>query len=170
MTASREPPRGSDAEDANTVAVFDLLRAQPLLIGLNDWQLGRLAPLAHRSMFHAGRRVFHPGDPADRLWLIVAGRVDVDLPGPGRVVVDTLGAGNALGWSWLLPPYRWQFGAVAVETTQTVALDGPALRQLCDSDPTLGYPLTLALLHVVADRLRATRHARVEGRPDSSAG
>jgi CRP-like cAMP-binding protein len=70
-------------------------------------------------MFHAGNRVFREGDPADRMWLIVTGRVAIDtnLADLGEVVVDTLGPGAALGWSWLVPPYRWRFGAVAIETT-----------------------------------------------------
>lgn len=142
---------------------YDLLRVQPLLAGLNDWQLERLAQHARRSMFHAGHRVFREGEPADTLWLIVHGRVAVDVDtGPeggagGRTVVEVLGPGAALGWSWLLPPYRWQFGAVAVETTHTIELDGTAVRALCHRDPILGFQLTLAVLDIVAERLRATR-------------
>jgi CRP-like cAMP-binding protein len=139
---------------------YDLLRAQRFLDGLNDWQLQRLAQHAQRSMFHAGNRVFREGDPADRMWLIVAGRVAVDthLPGHGEVVVDTLGPGAVLGWSWLVPPHRWRFGAVAIETTHTVELDGPSVRQLCHSDPLLGFQLALGVVQVVSERLRATRH------------
>jgi CRP/FNR family transcriptional regulator, cyclic AMP receptor protein len=153
-----EPANGS--MPAMTLATaYDALRAQPLLDGLSDWQLERLAAHGHRSMFHAGCRIFHEGDPAERLWLIVAGQVVVDtrIAEDGQAVVDTLGPGAMLGWSWLLPPHRWHFGAVAVETTQTIELDGSSVRELCHNDPLLGYQLALAVVRVVTDRLQATR-------------
>jgi CRP/FNR family transcriptional regulator, cyclic AMP receptor protein len=139
---------------------YDLLCSQRFLDGLNDWQLQRLAQHARRSMFHAGNRVFREGDPADRMWLIVTGRVAIDtnLADLGEVVVDTLGPGAALGWSWLVPPYRWRFGAVASETTHTIEIDGAAARELCHSDPLLGFQLALGVIHVVTERLHATRH------------
>jgi CRP/FNR family cyclic AMP-dependent transcriptional regulator len=143
---------------------YDLLRTQPILDGLSDWQLERLARHAQRSLFHAGNRIFREGDPADRLWLILSGAVTVDTPLPGRgdVVVETLGANAVLGWSWLFPPYRWHFGAVARETTLTVELDGPSVRELCQRDPVLGYHLTHGLMRVVVERLQATRGRLIE--------
>jgi CRP/FNR family transcriptional regulator, cyclic AMP receptor protein len=146
-------------------ASYDLLRAQPFFEGLSDWQLERLALHAQRSMFHAGNRVFREADPADRMWLIVAGRVAVitDVPGQGEVVVDTLGPGAVLGWSWLVPPHRWRFSATAVETTLTVELDGSSVRELCHNDPSLGFQLALGVLRVVTDRLRATRRRQATG-------
>jgi CRP/FNR family cyclic AMP-dependent transcriptional regulator len=161
--ASREHSAATPASDATPAMTFatayDALRAQPLLDGLSDWQLERLAAHGNRSMFHAGRRIFNEGEPAEHLWLIVDGKVvvDTDTAEHGHAVVDTLGPGAMLGWSWLLPPHRWHFGAVAVETTQTVELDGSAVRELCHNDPMLGYQLALAVIHVVTDRLQATR-------------
>jgi CRP/FNR family transcriptional regulator, cyclic AMP receptor protein len=138
---------------------YDLLAAQPFLDGLTDHQLERLSYWSKRAMFHAGNRVFHEGDHADRFWLISRGKVNLDthIPGRGDVVVETLGPGAVLGWSWLFPPYRWHFGAVAVENTFTVSLDGAGLRGLCDQDPILGYELTSRFMRVVVDRLQATR-------------
>jgi CRP/FNR family transcriptional regulator, cyclic AMP receptor protein len=163
-TSAIDPPDEyrpvNDAKPPMTLATtYDALRAQPLLDGLSDWHVERLVAHAHRSMFHAGRRIFHEGDPAERMWLIVDGKVAVDAHTAEQrlVVVDTLGPGAMLGWSWLQPPHRWHFGAVAVETTQTVELDGSAIRELCHNDPLLGYQLALAVVRVVTDRLQATR-------------
>jgi CRP/FNR family cyclic AMP-dependent transcriptional regulator len=72
------------------------------------------------------------------MWLIVSGRVAIitDVPGRGEVVVDTLGPGAVVGWSWLLAaPHRWRFSATAIETTLTVELDGSSMRELCHNDP-----------------------------------
>ena len=148
----------------------DLLTAQPFLEGMTDRQLERLSYYAHRSMFHAGNRVFREGGHADRCWLIQRGRVHLDthIPGRGDVVVETLGPNAVLGWSWLFPPYRWHFGAVAAEPTFTLALDGPGLRRLCDDDPTLGYDLTTRFMRVVVERLQATRIRLLDLYPEPS--
>jgi CRP/FNR family transcriptional regulator, cyclic AMP receptor protein len=140
-------------------SAFDLLATQPFLAGLSDRQLELLSRCARRSMFHAGNRVFRVGDQADRFWFIKEGRVNLhtDLPQRGDVVVDTLGPAAVLGWSWLFRPYRWRFGATAVETTLTVELDGQGVRNLCERDPAIGYELTSRFVQVVVERLRATR-------------
>jgi CRP-like cAMP-binding protein len=103
--------------------------------------------------------VFSEDTPADRFWLIQRGRVNLDthVPGRGDVVVETLGPAAVLGWSWLFPPYRWHFGAVAVENTLSIELDGPGVRQLCARDPALGYELSTRFMQVMVDRLQATR-------------
>ena len=146
-------------------ASYDLLRAEPFFDGLSDWQLERLAMHAQRSMFHAGNRVFREADEADRMWLIVTGRVAVitDVPGRGEIVIDTLGPGAVLGWSWLVPPHRWRFSARAIETTLTVELDGSSVRELCQNDLGLGFQFSLAVIRVVSDRLEATRRRLATG-------
>lgn len=140
---------------------FDLLRAQPFLAALTDWQLEGLSRIAHRAVIHAGQRVCHEGEWADRLWMIITGAVTVDYPTPhgSTEVVETLGPGAVLGWSSLVPPYRSHFDAAATETTLVLAFDGTAVRELCDRDPLLGYRLTRALLGVVTYRLEAQRAA-----------
>jgi CRP-like cAMP-binding protein len=62
-----------------------------------------------------------------------------------------------LGWSWLIPPYEWHFGAVAIRETSAAKLDTGQLRRLADADPHFGYALTLTLFQACAQRLQATR-------------
>jgi CRP/FNR family cyclic AMP-dependent transcriptional regulator len=144
----------------------EMLSEQPFLAGLTEHQLSLLVPAAGRSMFHAGNRVFHQGAPADQFWLITEGRIDLDSQAPGHaaVVLDTLKPGAVLGWSWLYPPYRWHFGAVAVTTTCAVTFDAARVRALLQRDPNLGFELTTRFLHVMGDRLQAARR-RLVGDP-----
>jgi len=137
----------------------DMLAEQPFLAGLTEHQLGLLAQLATRSMFHAGNRIFRPGTPADQFWLITDGQVnlDTDVSGLDSFVLETLRPPAVLGWSWLFPPYRWHFGAVAVETTQTLTFSGPLVRAMCQRDPGLGYELTTRFLQVMGERLQSAR-------------
>ncbi|MGC9669764.1 cyclic nucleotide-binding domain-containing protein [Planosporangium sp. 12N6] len=140
-------------------SAYDLLAASAFLAGLPDDHLRLLSRLASRCVLRTGSRVFSEGGHADRFWLINSGRVDLDthVPGRGDVVVETLGPGAVLGWSWLFPPYRWHFGAFAVETTSAVSLDGPGVCRLCAENPELGYQLTSRFTQVVVERLQATR-------------
>jgi CRP-like cAMP-binding protein len=138
---------------------YDLLAVHPFLDGLKRPQLERLAHWGHRSLFQAGARVFSEGGKAERFWLIREGSVALDMyiPGRGDVVIETLGPGTLLGWSWLFPPYRWHLGATAVAQTLTIEFDGTEVRRLCSEDTQLGYELYRRFIHVVVSRLQATR-------------
>lgn len=141
--------------EVTTAALAD----QPFLSGMSREHLSRLAEAATIVVIPAGQRIFEDGGNASRFWLIRSGRAALDFlqPGEGPVVVETLGMGDVLGWSWLFPPYRWVFGAVAVTPTEAFQFDGPAVRALMDADPGLGYELTRRFIAVVANRLQATR-------------
>lgn len=142
-----------------TTPTYDLLVAHPFLAGMAPQRLGRLASWGTRSLFHTGARVFSEGGKAERFWLIRDGQValDIHVPGRGDLLIETLGPGAVLGWSWLFPPYRWRYGATAVTQTLTVAFDAAAVRRACTEDPELGYELYRRFIAVVTDRLQATR-------------
>ena len=134
------------------------------LRGMSDDHLARLAALTSVVTVPAGHRFFTVGTVARHFWLIRAGQVaiDVDVPGQGRLVVQTLGRGEVIGVSWFFPPFQWQFGAVAVQATEAFQLDAAAVRERCDEDPDLGYQITRRLVAVVAKRLQATRLRMIE--------
>jgi CRP/FNR family cyclic AMP-dependent transcriptional regulator len=137
----------------------ELIDAHPFLAGLDPAARHRLAGAGHRIHFLPGSPIFAEGGRADRFWLIQEGhvRLEMHLPGSGPATIETLASGDVLGWSWLFPPYRWQFGAIAVDPTLAVELDGPAVRQICDHDPALGYELMQRFMRLVVHRLQATR-------------
>jgi CRP/FNR family transcriptional regulator, cyclic AMP receptor protein len=135
------------------------LTGHPFLRGLPAGYGTVLAGACLVSRTPAGQRLFDEGEPATRFWLIRSGHValDVHVPGRRRLIVETLGPGDLLGLSWLLPPFQWQFGAVAVTETEAFELDGTAVRAACDGDPGLGYQLLRRLLSAASGRLQATR-------------
>ncbi|MCO6004124.1 cyclic nucleotide-binding domain-containing protein [Actinoallomurus purpureus] len=127
--------------------------------GMPARHVDRLAMAAHYADQPAGHRFFEEGGRADRFWLIQAGRVTLDLriPGRGLVIIESLGRGTVLGWSWLFPPYEWRFGAVAAEPVRAIVLDGRTVRALCVTDPALGFELTRRFTAILLDRLHNTR-------------
>jgi len=101
---------------------------------------------------------------ADRFYIIDAGQVtiDADIPGQGRVIIERLGRNDVVGLSWLRPPYRWRFGAMATQPTQAFAFEAAAVREACRPDPVLGYELSQRFLAVAIRRLQATRARLIE--------
>ena len=137
----------------------DALATHPFLHGMSRDHLAVLAETATDVTFPVRHRLFEDGGGANRFWLIQSGHValDVHVPGQGRMKIDTIGMGEVLGWSWMFPPYRWAFGAVAASPVEAFEFAGRAVRACCESDPALGYELTRRLAHVVAKRLQSTR-------------
>lgn len=141
------------------ITMAELITGQPFFAGMRPIHLERLSYYARRSVYRAGMRIFAEGGHANRCWIIRDGavRLYAHVPGKPDVVIETLGPGAVLGWSWLFPPYTWQFAAVATEPTLTIEFAGTELRKLCAGDPELGYELTRRLMAVVVERLQATR-------------
>jgi CRP/FNR family transcriptional regulator, cyclic AMP receptor protein len=135
------------------------LAAHPFLRGMSADHLGAIAEAARDVRFPAGHQLVEDGGYATRFWLIQSGRVSLDLylPGDGSVVLESIGLGELLGLSWLFPPYKWVFGAVAVTEVRAFEFDAPLVRKLCDADPELGHDLYQRVTRVLAGRLQATR-------------
>ncbi len=135
------------------------LMQHAFLAGLERRYQRQLAGLASNKTFKAQQMIFHEGGPANELYLISKGKVAIEtaLLGCDAVQVQTLGEGDVLGWSWLLPPYQWHYSARALEPTQSIALDGAALRTLCEQDHDLGYEMMRRFALVIVQRLVATR-------------
>jgi CRP-like cAMP-binding protein len=127
--------------------------------GLDPKHLKLIAGCAKNVRFAAGKLLFREGGDADAFYALRGGSVAVELHAPGKpaVTVQTLGEGEILGWSWLFPPYRWQFDARAREEVRATVFDGACLRKKCDADPVLGYALMKRLARLVSRRLEATR-------------
>jgi CRP-like cAMP-binding protein len=126
---------------------------------LSPAQRAAAARTARPVSYPEGTRLFDEGQDAKGCWLIQTGQVALqsDVPGRGPVTVHTLGPGDMLGWSWLVPPHHWHFTATARTPVTALALDTVALRTLADGDPALGYPLLLGVLEAALARLQATR-------------
>jgi CRP-like cAMP-binding protein len=100
------------------------------------------------------------GEMANRFYLIESGKVVLESgEGFGEpVIVETIGAGDLVGWSWMFPPYTWHFTARAAEATEAIFFYGTILREYCERDPSLGYELFKRITPVMLKRLQAARH------------
>lgn len=136
-----------------------IVSEHPFFKGLDDQHIKLVAGCAKNVRFSEGEIVFREGDPADQFYFIREGLVAVELliPQRGYTTLQTVGEGDVLGWSWLMPPYRWRFGARTLQPTRALAFDGKCLRNKCEEDHDLGYELLKRFTFVVTERLEATR-------------
>jgi hydrogenase maturation factor len=142
---------------------LDSLRAYRLLSELGPEQLRKLLPLAQEQRFAAGDIVFRAGEKSLFLHLIVSGDVVLEQGnGAWPVEIQTLHAGDAMGWSALGSDAVTHFQARAVTPLATVAFPAEQIREACESDPALGYALMKRLLEIVTERLDAMRMRLVE--------
>jgi CRP-like cAMP-binding protein len=145
------------------------LAAHPFLRGMPPGYVETLGAAASEVTFEPGQRVFEAGGYAGRFWLIQSGQIalDVRVPDQGAVIVETIGIGDLLGWSWLFPPFTWTFGAVALGPVRAYEFDAAAVRAACATHPALSSELTRRVAAVLARRLTAarTRLLAASGRP-----
>lgn len=110
--------------------------------------------------FEAGQSIFHEGDKEDYLYIVLEGRVaiEISIPGRGRIRILTADPMEVVGWSSVTPIVRQRTaGARAVFSSRLLAIDANDLRKLCDEDHSLGYYVMRRLANVVAGRLLTTR-------------
>ena len=136
-----------------------LITESPAFRGLEPEQLDLIAGCGKNVVFATDTRLFREGDQADTFFLVRHGLVALDayVPNRGQVTVETVGAGEIVGWSWLVSPYRWHFTGRAVEDVRAIEFDGSCLRRKCEEDPLLGYDLLTRFSQVLVDRLQSTR-------------
>jgi len=121
--------------------------------------LQKLLDVAMFKQFERDQIVFREGEPANRFYLICHGKIALESRhnDQSAPLVQFVGEGEVLGWSWLFPPYYWHFDARAVEPTSAIFFYGTRLRDQCEEDPVFGYELMKRVAAVVIKRLQIVR-------------
>jgi CRP-like cAMP-binding protein len=135
------------------------LAAHPFLKGMTRHHIELLALCALPTKFDPGQNIFLEGEPASGFYLVETGKVVLEgKTSDGRqVVIDTVSAGEPLGWSWLFPPYLWHFTARATEQCSAICLSGMLLRQHREDDLTFSHELFRRTSEVMVRRLQSAR-------------
>lgn len=161
--ATHNDPSSSGNESVKGLMVDDW-RSHAFVRGMSADLVTTLAACAMPMAFEAGQLIFREGEIANRFYLLLEGHVQLEAEAPDRpaVPVDQLGAGDVLGWSWLFPPYTWNFTARAIEPVKAVFFYGTWLRDRTETDLPLGYELMKRTAMVLTRRLQATRQQLVQ--------
>jgi len=144
--------------------IKDILAAHSLFSSLSPEHLEVLVEAAEERQYADGDVIFRLDDQAAHFYLIQSGTAVVQIPsiyGP-PLVMQTLSSGQLLGWSWLIPPYKWHFEARATSDMKVIAFDGQRLRHRCEQDPALGYQLLKLFSALMSERVQAARLKMME--------
>lgn len=136
-----------------------LLAEHPFFKNLEKSYLELIVGCAANVRFEPGQFIFREGEEANQFYIVRQGKVAIEISPPGGdpIILQTVSDGEILGWSWMIPPYHWQFDAQAVELTRAITLDGKCLRNKCQEDHSFGYELLTRLLPMIGRGLEATR-------------
>lgn len=139
----------------------ETLRRFNLFAGLDPAVLKDVAMMGDEVRLGKDEWVFHEGDDANALFLVLNGsvelKINLDAQGTRRVDLSTLVAGDVLGWSALVEPYVYTLGAVTASDVHLVRLNAAALRNLMEQDCAVGYHVLKQLANVLGERLTKLR-------------
>ena len=135
-----------------------LIEAVPVLAALDAEDRQKLANVATRVDVSGGEPLFREGEPADEVYFVVSGVILLHLRVVGRqtLTVLSVGPGELVGWSGLLPQGRVASATVAQDAT-LLRFHGPTLLELCEEDHDIGFVLMRTVVHQLAQRLHDTR-------------
>jgi CRP-like cAMP-binding protein len=147
-----------------TLTAVPTNKKHPFLRDLSQQHVEAVLAGATEIEFDAGESIFREGEPANRFYLIEAGEVELECgaAGCGTVRLETIHAGDALGWAWLFPGFAWHFQARAVQPTRVICCNGAHLLVQAEEDHDFGYELMKRVSQIVIHRLQASRQQLVE--------
>ena len=133
------------------------LAEHPFLEDMRPQDVERLRAMAREVEFEAEQIIFTEGSPNESFYLLLRGRVSLEVAGPGQTLrVGTLSAGEELGWSSLLERTK-MFTARALDNVRALEFRGDLVLSACEEDHEFGYRVFRKVTDVVAERLRSTR-------------
>ena len=142
----------------STEEFIRLTKNQELLKDFGPQHLARLAELAVEVNFHRDQIIFHEGEEHGTFYLILDGTLALEIiTARHPVLLQTLHAGDAMGWSSLLGSGGTHFEARALTSARALAFNGTKLREVCEADTGFGYQMMRALLFLISERLDVTR-------------
>ena len=139
--------------------VKEFVRDHSLFEGMDSDQVEFIAGCGQLRRFAEGDYLTRENDAADNFFLLLEGSAVIETHQHNQAPAPllSLSTNDIVGWSWLIPPYRYQFDARAVTPLRTVQLDGRCIREKCENDPKLGYQLLKRLAAVMVSRIHCAR-------------
>ena len=139
----------------------EILQRFSFFPGLSADELNGLSFIGREISFQRGDCVFHEGDPAHALYLLLEGWVDVlidaEVGDDRHGLMMTLTAGDIFGWSAVVEPHAYTASAVCASPVKAISLSRVELQALFEIDREFYCTIVTQICHVIASRLRATR-------------
>jgi len=148
----------------NEQSTAEYLSAHEFFSGLDEEVVKYLSESVSIREIKKGQVLFRHGEHADKFYIVRDGQISIQVPavmGP-TLAIQTLGADQVLGWSWLISPYQWSFQAKAEDDTILLEFDGIAILARCEQEPQFGYELLKKFAGLMSERLDAARQKMMD--------
>jgi CRP-like cAMP-binding protein len=145
-------------------SIVDYLSTHAFFSNMDSDYVKFLSSSVTELQMKEGEVLFQYGKRADKFYLLRKGQVSIQVPalmGP-TLDIQTISDDQILGWSWLMPPYRWSFQARALEDSDVLEFDGSAILARCEEDPKFGYELFKRFAALMSERLDAARQKMMD--------
>jgi len=121
---------------------------------LNEDLLNLLSPLFEAFSCQPGTVIFRQGDPAEFLYLVIDGKVDMSFkPYDGiPITISHVSRGGLFGWSAVLGKDKYTSTAVAIGDIKAFRVHGSNLRKFCREHPKEGKEILERLADGVSSR------------------
>jgi NTE family protein len=129
----------------DTSSRTDALRNVPVFAGLPEELLERLAAAAQPRRLQPGTWLMHEGEPAESLFVVVSGRLEVVNEGPPEALIRVLRRGDVLGHLALLTRGTRSASVRAHRPTELLELDREHFEALIHEAPSFAVALTYAM-------------------------
>mgnify|MGYP001094013298 CR=1 FL=1 len=139
---------------------IQFLREHPVFQRLSQIYLNQLAEHMEVVNLDAANTLFTEGESAENFYIVMEGTVDLfaEVADAEEQWVQMIDVGEVIGWSWLVPPYRWAFTAKSRDGAMLMRFDASAIRELCDRDPAFGYGTMKQICTLMLGRLHTVRN------------
>jgi CRP-like cAMP-binding protein len=139
--------------------LIEQVAGHPFFHGFDRAFITAICSKAAERTFDVEEMLAVEGTSAELLYVVLEGKVALEIGASDRprLTVETVGPGEVVGWSWLVPPHRWRFDARALKSTRVIALDAEVLRRTLSAHPTWGFQFMVRFMPVLAERLENTR-------------
>lgn len=130
----------------------------PLFSGLTPGALELISRVATEESHALGTRIFQQGDPGDRMYIILSGKVRIsrEVPGIGEEAIAVLGPGAVFGEMALVDEAPRSADARVHEPCRLLALPKDAFEDLLYLHKDLAYEVLWSMVRMFTQRLRET--------------
>jgi len=126
---------------------------------LSDEQRAAVAELADAECFYPQYTLFEENAPGEYLYLLMDGEVEVlySIGEGGPVRVDKMGAGEIVGCSTMVSPYKHTSTTRTLTKIDVLIIDAQALRELMNEDCPLGFSIQQHIMRLLLDQIISFR-------------
>ncbi len=134
------------------------LAALPFFEEMPEEYLKFISGCAKHVRFNEGEFVTLQGKDAEHFYAVREGLIAIEIEAANKTfTMQTVEEGNLVGWSWLIPPYRWHFDARAIAPVSAIQFDAVCVREKCETDRAFGYEVLKRFSRLIIQRLMVTR-------------